>query len=305
MPRLSARSAGIPEVTRSRGLLLRSACALYRDLPEEKANALLKEICFSSGRSTEEYTREASFLAGAYNLTKTEALVALALYESIETDNQRLAQNLDRFGKENVPDYHAKLEAALDSRIRVQSLTPTALSRLASESPEDVVKALNPQARVQGELANSKTSAVAKAASQVLHNVLRGSLEFFKTSLPSSLEFKNLEGSVYSGPQSAKMVSELVDESVEGALSDYFRLAAIPDPDQREQQMNVRAAALAERAEQSKDAVEIEADARCYPSGRSPKRVAQDLLKEAFSKAILGSGKLEVDPFTFAPPSIA
>ena len=305
LPRLSARSAGIPDVSRSRGLLLRSACAVYRDLPEEKANALLKEICFLSSRSTEDYTREASFLAGAYNMTKTEALVALALHEAIETDNQRLAQKLDEFGKENVLDYHAKLEAALDSRVRVQSLTPTALARLASESPEDVVKALNPQARVQGELANSKTAAVAKSASQVLHNLLRGSLEFFKTCLPSSLEFKNLEGSVYSGPQSAKMVSELVDESVEGALSDYFRLAAIPDPEQREQQLNVRAAALAERAEQSKDAVEIEADARCYPAGRSPKRVAQDLLKEAFSKAILGSGKLEVDPFTFAPPSIA
>jgi hypothetical protein len=69
--------------------------------------------------------------------------------------------------------------------------------------------------------------------------------------------------------------------------------------------MNVRAATLAERAEQSKDAAEIEADSRCYPSGRSPKRVARDLLTDAFNKAILGSGKLEVDPFTFAPPSFA
>jgi hypothetical protein len=67
----------------------------------------------------------------------------------------------------------------------------------------------------------------------------------------------------------------------------------------------VRAATLAERAEQSKDALKIEADARCYPSGRSPKRVARDLLAEALNKAILGSGKFEMDPYTFAPPSFA
>ncbi len=305
LPRLSARSAGVPEVTRSRGLLLRSACAIYRSVSDEKAEALLREVSVLTGRSPEEYGREASFLGAAYNLSKTEAAVALALHESIETDNQRLAEKLDEFGRQNVPDYHAKVEAALDSRVRVQSLTPTALARLASESPEDVVKALSPEAQVKGELVNSKTSAVAGAALKALQRTVRDSLEFFKTSLPSSLEFKNVEGSVYSGPQSAKIVSELVEELMEGALSDYFRLAAIPEPEQREQQLNARAAALAERAEQSKDAVEIEADARCYPSGRSPKRVARDLLTDAFNNAMLGHGKLEVDPFTFAPPSFA
>jgi hypothetical protein len=141
--------------------LLRSACAVYRTVPDEKADALLKEVCVLSGRSTEDYGREASFLAAAYNMTKTEAVVALALHESFDTDNQRLAAKLDEFGKQNVPDYHTKLEAALDSRVRVQSLTPTALARLASESPEEVVKALSPEAQIQGELVNSKTSAVA------------------------------------------------------------------------------------------------------------------------------------------------
>jgi len=258
-----------------------------------------------TGRSADDYAREASFLVGSYNMARAEAVVALALHEAIDTDNQRLAEKLDEFGKQNVPEYNSKLEAALDSRVRVQSLTPTALARLASESPEDVVKALSPEAQIQGELVNSKTSAVAGAAMKVLQNTLRDSLEFFKTSLPTSLEFKNIEGSVYTGPQSAKIVSELVEESVEGTLSDFFRLAAIPDPEQREQQMNVRAATLAERAEHSKDALEIEADARCYPAGRSPKRVARDLLAEAFNKAILGSGKFEMDPYTFAPPSFA
>jgi hypothetical protein len=303
--RLSVRSAGVPDVTRSRGLLLRTACAVYRSVPDAKADSFLKEISMLTGRSTDDYAREASFLVGSYNMTRAEASVALALHEAIDTDNQRLAEKLDEFGKQNVPEYHTKLEAALDSRVRVQSLTPTALTRLASESPEDVVKALSPEAQIQGELVNSKTSAVAGAAMKVLQNTLRDSLEFFKTSLPASLEFKNIEGSVYGGPQSAKIVSELVEESMEGTLSDYFRLASIPDPEQREQQMNVRAATLAERAEQSKDALEIEADARCYPSGRSPKRVARDLLAEAFNKAILGSGKFEMDPYAFAPPSFA
>lgn len=305
LQRLSARSAGVADVTRSRGLLLRSACAVYRAVPDAKADSLLKEISMLTGRSADDYTREASFLAGSYNMSRAEAVVALALHETIDTNNQRLAEKLDEFGKQNVPEYNSRLEAALDSRVRVQSLTPTALARLAAESPEDMVKALSPEAQIQGELANSKTSAVAGAAMKVLQNTLRDSLEFFKTSLPASLEFKNIETSVYSGPQSAKIVSELVEESTEGTLSDYFRLAAIPDPEQREQQMNVRAATLAERAEQSKDALEIEADARCYPSGRSPKRVARDLLAEAFNKAILGSGKFEMDPYTFAPPAFA
>ena len=305
LQRLSVRSAGVPDVTRSRGLLLRTACAVYRTVPDAKADNLLKEISMLTGRSADDYAREASFLVGSHNMSRAEAVVALALHEAIDLDNQRLAEKLDEFGKQNVPEYNPKLEAALDSRVRVQSLTPTALARLASESPEDVVKALSPEAQIQGELVNSKTSAVAGAAMKVLQNTLRDSLEFFKTSLPASLEFKNIEGSVYSGPQSAKIVSELVEESMEGTLSDYFRLASIPDPEQREQQMNVRAATLAERAEQSKDALEIEADARCYPSGRSPKRTARDLLAEAFNKAILGSGKFEMDPYTFAPPSFA
>ena len=85
-------------------------------------------------------------------VTKTEAVVALALHESLDTDNQRLAEKLDEFGRQNVPDYHTKLEAALDSRVRVQSLTPTALARLASESPEDVVKALSPEAQSRASL---------------------------------------------------------------------------------------------------------------------------------------------------------
>ncbi len=305
LQRLSVRSSGVADVTRSRGLLLRTACAAFRSVSNAKADNLLKEISMLTGRSGDDYAREASFLVGSYNMSRAEAVVALALHEAIDTDNQRLAEKLDEFGKQNVPEYNSKLEAALDSRVRVQSLTPTALARLASESPEDVVKALSPEAQIQGELVNSKTSAVAGAAMKVLQNTLRDSLEFFKTSLPASLEFKNIETSVYSGPQSAKIVSELVEESMEGTLSDYFRLAAIPDPERREQQMNVRAATLAERAEQSKDALEIEADARCYPSGRSPKRVARDLLAEAFNKAILGSGKFEMDPYTFAPPAFA
>lgn len=305
LQRLSTRSPGVSDVTRSRGALLRSACSVHRGVPDASADNLIKEISMLTGRPVDDYAREASFLVNSYNMKRAEAVVALALHEAIDAGNQRLAEKLDEFGKQNVPEYNSKLEAALDSRVRVQSLTPTALARLASESPEDVVKALTPEGHIQGELADSKTSAVANAAMKTLQNTLRDSLEFFKASLPASLEFKNIETSVYSGPQSAKIVSELVEESMEETLADYFRLAAIPDPEQREQQMNVRAASLAERSEQSRDALEIEADARCYPGGRSPKRVARDLLAEAFNKAILGSGKFEMDPYTFAPPAFA
>ena len=76
----------------------------------------------------------------------------------------------------------------------------------------------------------------------------------------------DLESSVYSGPQSAKIVSEIVEEKTEDTLADYFRLALIPDPEQREQLMNAHTAVLTERAERSRDAVAIEADAFASPS---------------------------------------
>lgn len=305
LQRLSVQSAGLADVSRSRGALLRTACALYQNLPEARIHDFLKEVSPLTGRPAEDYEREAAFLSGTHHLTRGEAVVALALHEAINTDNQRLAEKLDELGKQHIPDYHARLEAALDSRVRLQSLTPTALARLAAESPEDLVKALSPEGRIQGESADSRTATVARAALKVLHRTLGDSLEFFKTGLPASLEFKSIEASVYNGPQSMKIVSELIDESLEATLTKYSRLAAIPDPEQRERQMNACAASLATQAEQSQEALEVEADARCYPAGRSPKRLARELLAQAFNKAILGSGKFQMDPYTFAPPSFA
>lgn len=305
--RLMEKAGGLPEVSRSRGLLLRSACAVFRspELSDDKVDGLLKEAAVLSGRTFEQYSKEASFLVDSYSMTRAEASAVLLLHEAIDRNNARIAGKLDEFGRKHVPGYHAKIEAALDSRVRAQSLTTSALARMVSDSPEEVVKALNPDARSRGELASSKAAAVATAAMKSLRATLTKSLEFFKTSLPSSLEFKNIEGSVYSGPQSAKIVSEIVEEKIEDALGDYFRLASVPNPEQREEMMNVHSATLAERAERSKDAVEIEADAKCYPAGRSPKRAARDLLMDAFHKALTGHGRLEIDPYIFAPPSLA
>lgn len=307
LSRLMEKGGGVPEVSRSRGILLRSACAVFRSpkLSDDKVDGLLKEALVLSGRTFEEYSKEACFLVDSYSMTRAQAAAVLLLHEAIDRNNTRIAEKLDEFGRKHMPGYHAKVEAALDSRVRAQSLTTSALARMISDSPEEVVKALSPNAQIQGELASSKAAAVAAAAMKSLHATLTKSLEFFKTSLPSSIEFKNIEGSVYSGPQSAKIVSEIVEEKTEDALADYFRLASIPDPDQREQLMNVHSATLAERAERSKDAVEIEADAKCYPAGRSPKRAARDLLMDAFHKALTGQSQLEIDPYTFAPPSLA
>jgi len=307
LSRLMEKGGGLPEVSRARGLLLRNACAVFRSsgLSDEKVDSLLKEVAVLSGRTFEEYSKETRFLADAYTMTRAEAAAVLLLHEAIERNHTRLAEKLDEFGRKHVPDYHAKVETALDSRVRAQALTISALARMVSDSPEEVVRALNPNAQIQGELASSKAAAVSTAAMKSLHSTLTKSMEFFKTSLPSSIEFKNIEGSVYSGPQSAKIVSEIIEEKIEDAMADYFRLASVPDHDQREQLMNVHSATLAERAEHSKDAVEIEADAKCYPAGRSPKRAARDLLMDAFHKALTGQGHLEIDPYTFAPPSLA
>jgi hypothetical protein len=305
LQRLSARSPGDSYVTRSRGQLLRAACRPFRHVPEETINNFVKEVSLLTGRRADDYLKEAGFLAASGQMNRAEASAALVLHEAIESGNQKLAAKLDQFGKTHIPDFSAKLEAALDSRIRVQSLTAAALTRLTSELPGDMVKALSPESHIEGELADAKTSAVASAALKTLKATLRDSLEFFKMSLPASLELKNIESCVYSGPQSARIVSEIIDEAIDETLPDYFRLASVPGPSSREHQMDVRAADLAERAEHSRGALEIEAESRCYPNGRSPKRVARELLAQALNKAALGAGKLQIDPYAFAPPSFA
>lgn len=307
VPRLMERSDGSPEVTRSRGQLLRSACAVFRgsELSDEAADALAKEASLLTGRNSEDYAREAKFLAETCAMSRTEATAVLLLHEAIDTRNERLAIKLDEFGRQHVPQFQQKVEAALDSRIRPQTLTVSALARMVSESPADVVKALNPEAKARGETANSKSVAVATAAMKALHRTLQRSMDFFKTSLATSIEFKNIDSYVYSGPQSTKMVSEIVEREMHDCLADYFRLASVPDRSRREQLMNAQAASLAERADQSREAVEIEADARCYPAGRSPRRVARDLLAEALNKALLSRGAVELDPYVFSAPSLA
>lgn len=306
MNRLMLRNGSIAEVTRSRGILLRSSSALFRNssISAEKVNTLLTESVMLTGRSIDDYHREVRFLEEAYNMTQGEAAVTLLLHEAIEQNNTALAEKLDEFGEKNIPDFKKHLEASLFSRVRPRALTVSGLAQMVADSPEHVVIALSAEAEAKAETANSKSSAVATAAMRVLQQSLRKSMEFYRTSLPSSLEFKNLEGFVYSGPQAAKMVSEIVEQQTEQSLVDFFRLAAVPDPERRDRLMTAHLADLAERTSRSREAVEIEADARCYPAGRSPKRRIQEMLRNALNKAIMGrGGNSSLDPHIFAVPS--
>ena len=228
----------------------------------------------------------------------------MLLYEAIQNHNVQLAQKLQEFGDANVKDFKQKLEDALDSRVRARTLTVATLGKRITDSPSEIYKALNPKAEVSCELANAKASVVSSACMDVLKQTLRRKLAFYKQSLPSSIELNNIEGMVYNGPQSMKMVEELVEDNMEDGILDYIRLSSIRDSSQREHAMDTHSAHLSDRASKAKAAVEIEADAKCYPGGMSPRRQARQLLKDAFNKAAMGKGEIKFDPHLFAPPGM-
>ena len=304
--RLLERSAGVSDVTRSRGLLLGSACMLFRNatVPEDKIETLLRDGDMLSNKASGSTAEEVTYVMKAYGKSKAEATYAILLHESIQQDNTHLAQKLQDFGEANIPGFNQRLEDELDSRIRARTLNVATLGKRITDSPSEIYKALNPKAEAKCEMANAKASVISSAAMDVLKSTLRKSLAFYKQSLPSSIELNNIEGTIYNGPQSAKMVEELVEDNMEDAMLDYFRLSSIRDTAQREHAMDAHSANLTEKMSRAKAAVEIEADSRCYPGGMSPKKQAKQLLKDAFNKAIMGNGKSNLDPHAFAPPSL-
>ncbi len=306
--RLMERSAGVSSVSRSRGLLLNSACMIFRreSIPDDAVSVLLREGDLLSGRPAGAFGEEAGYVTKAYGKSRAEAAFALLLHESIQQHNVQLAQKLQEFGEAHVKDFKQKLEDELDSRVRARTLTVATLGKRITDSPAEIYKALNPKAEVRCELANAKASVVSSACMEVLKQTLRRKLAFYKQSLPSSIELNNIEGMVYNGPQSMKMVEELVEDNTEDGILDFIRLSAIRDGALREHAMDSHSAHLADRASRAKAAVEIEADSKCYPGGMSPRRHARHLLKDAFNKAVMGKGTgLQIDPHMFAPPGIA
>lgn len=304
--RLLEKSAGQADVTRSRGLLLNSASMIFGEekIDPDKLEALLKEGDLATGRKAGSFSEEVEYLSKAYYKSRAEAAFGLLLHAAISQNNTALAQRLDAFGEANIPKFHERLENELDARVRARTLTVSTLGKRVMDSPMEVYKALNPRAQVKCEMAYAKASVVSSAAMNVLRQTLRRSLSFYRQSLPSDIELNNIESTVYNGPQSAKMVEELVEETMEHAMLDYFRLSSIRDPAQRERSMDAHAAMLAEKSSRSKAAVEIEADSRCYPGGLSPRRQAKQLLKDAFNKALMGKGGGQINPHLFAPPSL-
>jgi hypothetical protein len=305
-PRLLEQSPGLASVTSSRGLMLNSVCRLFgkETIADDKVDALLREADLLTGRPQGGFREEVAYLVKAYDKSRAEAAYALLLHESIQQNNDGLAAKLQSFGEENIKDFKDRLEDELDSHVRARSLTVATLGNRTTDSPQEILRALNPRAQVRAEMAHAKVAMVSTAAMSVVKNTLRKSLEFYEQSLPSSLELNNIEGVVFSGQQAPKMVGEIIEESGEAAMLDYFRVCSIRDRGQRDMEMDSHSANLAERVSRSKSAVEVEADARCYPGGHSPRRHAQQLLKEALNKALLGKGDGKIDPHTFAPPSI-
>jgi hypothetical protein len=306
--RLMERSAGVNDVTRSRGLLLNSACTIFRkeNIPDEAVNVLLREGYLLMGSPADACNGEVEYVMKAYGKSRSEAAYALLLHAAIEQHNVQLAQKLQEFGENNVKDFKQKLEDELDSRVRARTLNVATLGKRIADSPSEIYKALNPKAEVRCELANAKASIISSAAMGVLKNTLRRSLEFYRQSLPSSIELNNIEGPLYNGPQSFKMIEELAEEGMEDGILDFCRLSSIRDGAQREHAMNAHSANLAETASRSKAAVEIEADSKCYPGGMSPRRHAKQLLKDAINKAVMGfKGDGQIDPHVFAPPSFS
>lgn len=306
--RLMERSAGVSDVTRSRGLLLNSACSIFRkeNVPEDAVNVLLREGYLLMGSPADASVGEVDYVMKSYGKSRAEAAYALLLHAAIDQHSVPLAQKLQEFGETHVKDFKQKLEDELDSRVRARTLNVATLGKRITDSPSEIYKALNPKAEVRCELANAKASIISSAAMGVLKNTLRRSLEFYRQSLPSAIELNNIEGPLYNGPQSFKMMEELAEEGMEDGMLDFCRLSSIRDGAQREQAMNAHAANLVETTSRSKAAVEIEADSKCYPGGMSPRRHAKQLLKDAINKAVMGfKGDGQIDPHTFAAPSFS
>ena len=155
-------------------------------------------------------------------------------------------------------------------------------------------------------MANAKASIISSAAMGVLKNTLRRLLAFYRQSLPSSIELNNIEGPLYNGPQSFKMVEELAEEGMEDGILDLLQafLHSRWRPTRACHECSF--CQFSETSSRSKAAVEIEADSKCYPGGMSPRRHARQLLKDAINKAIMGfKGDGQIDPHVFAPPSFS
>ena len=305
--RFMEKSAGNADVTRSRGLLLSTACMMFRKpdlVPDEKVDALLREGDLLTGKAPGNFADCVKHVMQAYDKSKAEATFAVLLHESISTHNVQLGQRLQQFGEDCIPDFKNKLEQSLDSQVRARSLTVETLGKRASESPEEVYTALNPRAKGECELAYAKVTVVSSAAMRVLNDTLRRSFGHLANDMSGSLELNNIETPVFNGSQSRKMLDEVIHTAYDEEILEYFNLASIRDPKAREQAMNGHMVKLGGNVEKSKAAVEIEADSKCYPSGQSPRRQAKALLKDAFNKAIMGKGTGEIDAHMFAPPGM-
>jgi len=304
--RLLEHSAGVSDVTRARGLLLNSACTIFKkeNISDDAVNILLREGYLLMGSPADACHGEVEYVMKTYGKSRAEAAYALLLHAAIDQHHVQLAQKLQEFGETNVKDFKQKLEDELDSRVRARTLTVATLGKRITDSPSEIYKALNPKAEVRCELAGAKASVISSAALGVLQDALRRSLEFYRQSLASSIELNSIEAPLFNGPQSFKMTEELAGEGMEDGLLDFCRLSSIRDGAQREHAMNAHSANLAETVSRSKAAVEIEADTKCYPGGMSPRRHAKQLLKDAINKAVMGmKGGGEIDPHLFAPPS--
>jgi hypothetical protein len=101
------RSAGNADVTHSRGLLLRTACELFKaaPVPDDKIEALLREGDMLSGKPPGTFAEGVKHVTQAYNKTKPEAAYSLLLHEAIAQHNVQLAAKLQQFGEDTFPDF--------------------------------------------------------------------------------------------------------------------------------------------------------------------------------------------------------
>lgn len=292
--RLMACSDGRPDVTQSRGLLLRTAVrTIYSkaNIADEQVDSLLHEAANLSSKPNNNYKEQVNYLSQTYGMNRAEAAVTLLMADAIQDNNFVLMQKLDTFGEGSVGKdaYHQKMEAALDTPLRAQNLSIYDLSRQLSASPDSLVKAIDPASEADAQMANIKASMVAKAAMGHIEQQLLKTAPTYNGTLRNSLTYRNMESPIMTGTLGVKFVDEQIHQGFTSALDSFLRISAIRDSGAREQRLLAEGAALKDATTTARNNVEAEAE-RCYPHGRSPKKAALDLLKQGMQKAFMGVG---------------